>query len=178
MPTINEKNFSNYKKEYEKNGFVIIENVFNYEECDNIKKKSYEYAEPPDFTVALNLHRKSKFFFEIISSQSLVKLIKFIQNSDIDALNDQYLFKKANSKYGKQSWTLHQDNSYICASKGKYIILHIAIDKSLKENGGLIFLPKSHNEKILKFKHNKSWREEAHKDGITRPGQTIVDESE
>ncbi len=178
MSKINESNFLDYKISYEKNGYVIIENVFDHEKCDEIKSISDKYADPPDYGVVLNLHRKNDYFFKLISNKDIVKLIKHIQDSDIDAVNDQFLFKKANSKYGRQSWTFHQDNSYVRAPKGTYIIVHIAVDKSVKENGGLIFLPGSHLEEILEFKHNKSWREESNQDNITRPGQSIVNVNE
>ena len=99
MSKINESNFLDYKISYEKNGYVIIENVFDHKKCDEIKSISDKYADPPDYGVVLNLHRKNDYFFKLISNKDIVKLIKHIQDSDIDAVNDQFLFKKANSKY-------------------------------------------------------------------------------
>lgn len=92
-------------------------------------------------------------------------------------MSDQYLYKRPSSTYGKQSWTFHQDNSYPRAPRDCYFIVHVAVDTSEKENGGLIFLPGSHKEEILDFENNISWKEKSDKDGITRPGQTIKNSS-
>ena len=51
MSKINESNFLDYKISYEKNGYVIIENVFDHEKCDEIKSISDKYADPPDYGV-------------------------------------------------------------------------------------------------------------------------------
>ena len=103
--------FDEYKKLYNQNGYLIIEDVLSVSDCQDIKKKSQEFIELPEYPVALNVHRRSDFFWKIISNNNLVNLVKFIQETDIDAVNDQYLFKKANTKYGRQSCIFHQDNS-------------------------------------------------------------------
>jgi len=173
-PEINQDKFPEYKKFYNDHGYLVIENVFSNEDCFEFKANSENFSKEPDYPVSLNVHRESDFFFNIISNNQIVSLIKFLQDADIDAVNDQYLFKKANTKYGRQSWTLHQDNSYPKAKKDSYIICHVAIDRSEKENGGLIYLDGSHKEDIIDFKNNKSWKEESDLNGITRPGQTIT----
>ena len=38
MPDLNINSFSNYKLEYEKNGYAIINNVFNNDESNQLKK--------------------------------------------------------------------------------------------------------------------------------------------
>ena len=171
---INQDKFPEYKKFYNDHGYLVIENVFSNEDCLEFKTNSEKFSKEPDYPVSLNVHRESDFFFNIISNKQIVSLIKFLQDDDIDAVNDQYLFKKINTKYGRQSWTLHQDNSYPKAKKDSYIICHIAVDRSEKENGGLIYLDGSHKEDIIDFKNNKSWKEESDINGITRPGQTIT----
>ena len=178
MSLIDKNQYHEYKSTYEDNGFIIIENVFTQKECDEIKNQALKFAEAPDFPVALNVHRKSDFFWKIISDTNIINLVKYIQNDDVDAINDQFLFKIANTKYGKQSWTYHQDNSYPRAKKNSYIIVHVAVDESVKENGGLIYLKGSHVEDILDFENNKSWKENSTISGVTRPGQTIKNEKE
>lgn len=171
---INNIDLPKTKEQYHKNGYVVIDNFFSEDRYKEIKNYAINnFAIPPDYSVALNVHRKSNFFFKIISNKNIIDVVKYIQESDFDAVNDQYLFKKANTTYGKQSWTFHQDNSYLRAPKSSYIVLHLAVDNSNKKNGGLIFLPGSHHEDILDFKKNISWREEVQTSGITRPGQTI-----
>ena len=171
---INQDKFPEYKKFYNDHGYLVIENVFSNEDCLEFKTNSEKFSKEPDYPVSLNVHRESEFFFNVIANKQIVSLIKFLQDDDIDAVNDQYLFKKINTKYGRQSWTLHQDNSYPKAKKDSYIICHVAVDRSEKENGGLIYLDGSHKEDIIDFKNNKSWKEESDINGITRPGQTIT----
>jgi len=177
MFDINSTSLEKIKNFYDQNGFVIVTNAFSEKECDDIKLKADSYAEKPSYSVVLNLHRKSDFFLSVISNEKVVKIAKYIHQNDVDAVADQYLYKKPSSTYGKQAWTFHQDNSYPRAPSGNYFIVHLAVDKSEKENGGLIFLPGSHKEDILDFENNISWREKLDKDGIAKPGQTIKDKS-
>lgn len=177
MNTFKPKEFKNIKAFYDRNGYAIVENMISETICDEIKKESLKFSEPPDYPVVLNIHRKSDFFFSLISNKKIVEIVKFVQGSDIDAVNDQFLYKIKNTKYGKQSWTLHQDNSYPRAEYGAYLVVHVAVDKSTKENGGLIFYEGSHKEDILDFENNISWKENYTTNKITEPGQTIKNKS-
>lgn len=171
LPKLNKKDFSFYKK----NGFIVIKNFLNKKICKKIISYSLKYAEKPDYPIYLNIHRKSKVFRKIISDKNLIKILKFFQNSPVQALNDQMIFKKRNSKYGMQSWTFHQDNAYVKAGYGKYVIVHLFLENCSKNNGGLVFFAGSHAEDLLAFKRRKSHREKKNKDGTTTPGFTIYD---
>lgn len=157
---------------YDREGYVIVDDVMSYDNCNYLQSIADKLADE-QFSVVLNIHRKVSEFTEVAKDVITVNLVKSVQRSAVVALNSQYLFKKCNTPYGRQSWTPHQDNSYPKAKNGTYIIVHLSLEDSDKENGGLIFWPKSHVEDILPYKNNKSWKEDFDKDKISRPGQTI-----
>lgn len=157
---------------YHEQGYLVVENVVSEEDCDFIQKMARPFADD-EFSVVLNIHRRSEFFGTLMRDPAVVAATEKVQESEITGLNSQYLFKRPSTTYGKQSWTPHQDNSYPKAPKGAYIIVHLALEHSDPGNGGLIFWPGSQVEDILPFEHNKSWKEEVAADGTTRPGQTV-----
>ena len=79
MFKIDNSKFHEYKKLYNQNGYLIIEDVLSVNDCEDIKKKSQEFIELPEYPVALNVHRKSDFFgklFQIIILLILLNLFK------------------------------------------------------------------------------------------------------
>lgn len=170
LNTLSKSDFESYKK----SGYFVLRNFLKGNECKKIKSYAEKYyAEKPKYPITLNIHRKDKNFYNIVSNKKLVKFLNFFQKSKIDVLNDQMIYKKKNSAYSGQSWTFHQDNSYTKAAYGRYVILHIFLDDSGPKNGGLIFFSGSHQEPILDFKRRKSHKEKILKNGVTRPGLTI-----
>ncbi|MDA9617316.1 phytanoyl-CoA dioxygenase family protein [Candidatus Pelagibacter sp.] len=161
---------------YKKNGYLIIENFLKKDRAQKIKKYALKnLAEKPKYAINLNVHRRDKLFYNIISNKNLINIVKKLQNSPIVALNDQMIYKKRNTAYAGQAWTIHQDNAYIGAPKNSYIIAHLFLDDSTPKNGGLVFWAKSHKEGILKFNVRKSHKEKISKSGISRPGWKIKD---
>ena len=159
-------------KFYDDNGFLIVPHVFDEAICQEMKKLAEIIAEE-DYSVILNIHRKIEFFLEIMKDPVLVAMVKAVQRHRVVGLNDQYLFKRRGTPYAKQSWSPHQDNAYVRAKNGRYIQLHIFLDQSEKENGGLYYYPGSHREEIMPYGYVKSWKEEFDENGISHPGWTI-----
>ena len=158
---------------YDENGYLVIPGLYSEAACDEIKRQAESVA-AEDYAVFLNLHRTLPFFMEIAKDPVLLDIVKTVQRHRVVLLNDQYLYKKAGTPYAKQSWNPHQDNAYVKAPREAYMQLHIFLDRSEKENGGLIYYPGSHYEDILPFDYMPSWREEADKEGITHPGLKLV----
>ena len=144
---------------YDEDGYLIVPGLFSEEACESIKKVAEQYAEE-DHSVLLNIHRNVPFFMEITKDPVLVSIVKAVQRHRVVALNDQYLFKNPGTPYAKQSWNPHQDNAYVKAKNGTYLQLHIFLDASDKENGGLFYYPGSHRENILPYEYAKSWKED------------------
>lgn len=158
---------------WDEQGYLVVPDVFGDEALDAMAEAALPLADE-NFSVILNIHREAPLFLAVMKDPVLSAMLKAIQRSRQWGLNSQYLFKKPGSKYGKQSWNPHQDNSYPQCDKNASLTMHIFIDPSEKINGGLQYWPGSHREDILEFEDVVSWKEEAGKDGVTRPGQTCV----
>jgi phytanoyl-CoA hydroxylase len=159
-------------KFYDQNGYLIGEGLFDEVMCDQIKSIAAKEA-AEDGAVSLNIHRKVKTFFEIMSNPILTGIVKAVQRHKVVGTNDQYLYKRAGTPYAKQSWTPHQDSAYVNAKYGVYMQVHIFLDAQDKENGGLYCYPTSHKEPILPYEYKKSWREEFDENGISHPGWKV-----
>lgn len=157
---------------YDKNGYLVVPGVFSEAACDFIKKAG-EAVAAEDYSVFLNIHRSVPLFMQIAKDPVIVGIVKAVQRSRVNLTNDQFLYKKPGTPYAKQSWNPHQDNAFLKSPHNAYMQVHIFIDKSEKENGGLFFYPESHNEDILPYEYVKSWREEADENGITHPGWKV-----
>ena len=174
---ISKKNIADYNEnhinEFEKNGYTVIKNAFPFELIKDIKNYANSFGFAPEFPVVLNIHSKMQLFGQIMLNDSLMKFMEILHKEEVSGLTSQYLFKRPNTKYGKQSWVPHQDNAYPKAPHGHYSIVHLAIDASNQNNGGLVFWKGSHVEPILPYIYKKSWMEESDPDGIARPGWEI-----
>lgn len=158
---------------YDDNGYLIVPNVFEPEACEEIIQAAAKVA-AEDFSVYLNIHRDMPLFMEIAKDPVLVAIVKAVQRHKITLTNDQFLYKKPGTTYGKQAWQPHQDNAFLKAPQEAYMQLHIFLEKSEKENGGLYCYPGSHKEPILPYEYVHSWREKPDADGVTRPGWKVV----
>ena len=158
---------------YDENGYVIVPGIFSEEACEEIKRVAEQVASE-DYAVFLNIHRTVPLFLEIAKNPVLVAMVKAVQRNKITLTNDQFLYKKPGTPYAKQSWSPHQDNSYLKAPNGAYMQLHIFLDRSEKENGGLYCYPGSQVEDLLPYEYVQSWREKADESGITHPGWKVV----
>lgn len=159
-------------KFYDENGFLVIPLLFDEEACDTVKSLAETVADE-DYPVTLNIHRKIKLFLDIMKDPVLVSIIKTVQRHPVVGLNSQYLYKRAGTPYAKQSWTPHQDSAYVNARHGTYIQVHIFLEPSDKENGGLFYYAGSHKEDILPYEYAKSWKEDFDEHGISHPGWKI-----
>ncbi len=159
---------------YDEQGYLMVPRVFEEEVCDAIKQVAEGYAEA-DHSVILNIHRQASLFMELMKDPVLILIVKAVQRHKVVGLNDQYLFKNPGTPYAKQSWNPHQDNAYARAPKDTYLQLHIFLDASDKENGGLFYYPGSHQEDILPYEYVKSWKEEFDENGISHPGWKILE---
>lgn len=159
---------------YNTYGYCVVDGVMSNQKCDELLLEAEKFV-AEDHAVVLNIHRKSSVFLDIICHPVIVNIVRDVQAHPIVALNSQFLFKRCNTPYGKQSWTPHQECSYLQTKRGDYMVAHLSLSHSDPDNGGLIFYPRSHNEEILPFLNNKSWREDFDKDGISHPGLTIKD---
>lgn len=182
------------KKFFEENGYVVIKNVFNKKKCANFLKLMSKYADK-DFAPILNPDRKEflipqivnifnklknlsdkakkilsidddcQYFRDVMYDNKIINLLEKIKNKKVYAIMSQMLFKKANTKYAKQAWQPHQDNSYPKNKNGQYITINIFLNKSTFKNGTMYVWEKSHKYGIFNFKKRISYRENNSKPG-------------
>ena len=182
------------KKFFEANGYVVVNNIFNKQKCVNFLKLISKYADK-DFAPILNPDRKEflipqivhifnklknltdkaeiilninndcQYFRDVMYDKKIINVLEKIKNKKIFALMSQMLFKKAKTKYAKQAWKPHQDNSYPKNKNGEYITINIFLNKSTFKNGTMYVWEKSHKYGIFNFKKRISYRENNSKPG-------------
>ena len=186
----------NIKNFFDDNGYVVIKKFFSPKQCDQFLKKitplaNKEYApimnpDREDFLITQVLDKVNslttlgektdflnslkgynKFFRKIMLEKKTLNILKFLKGKKVCALMSQMIFKKANTKYAKQSWQPHQDNSYPKNKGGHYTTINIFMNKSSKQNGTLYVWEKSHKHGLFKFKSKVSYREKDNKPGNT-----------
>jgi len=152
---------------YFENGY-LIKNLFSHSEVDRIYNIHIKYVDE-NYSALMHIDRKEKELLNFIKSSKVVTLIEAMLKGEAYALMSQMLFKKPDTIYSKQSWTIHQDNSYHQNPNGLTITVNIACEDSDIENGTIYLFPGSHKEGLFNFKPRKSFREN-HRE---RPGNTI-----
>ena len=173
---------------YKKNGYIIKKNFFTKNLCKNILSILLKYADA-EFSPILNIDRfefalaqskkkinnlKSlneevnfikttrdnideikKFFL----NKKLIKSLNFLYSKKIVGLQTQVIFKKALTKFSKQSFNEHQDNSYAKNPNGLFFTAHTFLSKASQKNGCIYLYSKSHKLNLLNFEKRISYRE-------------------
>ena len=182
------------KQNFEKNGYLIIKNFYSKKKCNVFLKKITKYANN-DFAPIMNpdreeflisqtvnkilnfkylgekanllndIKKECTFFRSLMVNKKILNILNKIKNKKISALMSQMIFKEKKTKYAKQSWLPHQDNSYSKNKNGHYITINIFMNKSTKKNGTLYIYEKSHKYGIFKYRKNISYREKNSKPG-------------
>lgn len=166
---------------YQNNGFLVVEKIFTFRECDDIVAIFEQYARP-DHRGIMNLDRGFIEYEEVIDGKEIIEIIEvdskdsaavwsvmrcpsvvtildILQRGEIMALQSMFLFKKVGTRYATQAWWPHQDNAYPLADYGLYITGNIALADQDPENGGMYIYPGSHKEAILHNVKMKSFQE-------------------
>ena len=188
------ENHKKIRKNFKENGFLIIRNFYPKKKCNFFLKKIKKYAnrnfapimnpDREEFLISqtvnkiLNLKylgekanflntlkKESLFFRSLMINKKILAILKKIKNKKVSAIMSQMIFKEKKTKYAKQSWLPHQDNSYPKNKNGQYITINIFMNKSTKKNGSLFVYHKSHTYGIFKYIKKISYREKDSKPG-------------
>ena len=149
------------KTHYERDGYIVLENVFTQEQCGNLKKEvkrildevanrvEWESNEttgdndPRKNGVFVGLAQNSAVFHELARNETVVDALKQLIGEDIQFLSDKVVFKNASTDFGSP-W--HQDWPYW---KGSHkVSVWIALDPATPVNGCLKVVPGSHKKQI------------------------------
>lgn len=191
-------NYSKSKyEEFWKNGFIVLRNLMSHEHCDysyflakSVANKDFAqimHLHREDFLIAQSSDRLDKIkslpdkisyiqnisnvanhFDNYLKTPKIVDYLRWLYKSEMVGLLTNIFFKQPSSKYSKQAWLPHQDNSYLDNDNGMYITVNVPFNYMSKKNGGLRLYPGSHNLGNLDFNNKISYRE---KDG--KPGNKI-----
>lgn len=153
---------------YDINGYLVIKNVLDKDECDKVLKVFENHADEK-FSALMNLHREEPLIKEVVMLPAIIDAVEQLQRWEVDAVMSQLLFKKAGSAYSQQAWSPHQDNSYPQISYPLNITTNLFLKDADPENGGMYLYPGSQRESLLPFEPTISHKE---KPG-TNPGNTI-----
>lgn len=153
---------------YDQNGFLVLNEVLNSEECGRAIAVFESHADE-NFSAIMNLDRKEPLIQEIVRLPIIVDAIEQIQRWDVDAVMSQILFKRAGSPYTTQAWNPHQDNSYPQIPYPLNVTTNLFLTDADVENGCMYLFPGSHRERLLEYVPTPSHKE---KPG-TNPGNMI-----
>jgi ectoine hydroxylase-related dioxygenase (phytanoyl-CoA dioxygenase family) len=187
---------------YEKNGYLVVDNILSDEECNRIIKKMERHANK-DYAAILNPDRlefliaqsaetiqdvnelpdkvsyigdcqeTSQIFNDyFLKNPKSVGILETLYKSEMSGLMTQIIFKKAGSPYAPQAWTPHQDNSYVKNEKGLYVTTNFFLEEANEENGTLFVYPGSHKHGVFDAEDRASYREAQG----NNPGRTISDD--
>ena len=153
---------------YQKNGWVKIKNFFTQKELSLLKKTTYNFLKKNHKKYApgeINYVKDKKRFNEINSFHKLeenknIKLLgkkicksklikKFLNDSPGELRASEFFAKPA--KIGLYS-PIHQDNYYWNVKNNNALTVWIALNKSVKVNGGVFYYDGSHKLGILDHK--------------------------
>jgi len=142
--------FNQLKKDYDKNGFVIVRNVIDHNlvlELENHVhwlSKKYPNIHPEAFHHDLLVN--DPFIHKVLNTKNILDIVGVFIGSNIALFGAHYIAKKP-IKGKAVGW--HQDGSYWPLEPMNVISLWIAGTDSLKENGCMRVIPGTQNCKLV-----------------------------
>ncbi|MDJ0556392.1 MAG: phytanoyl-CoA dioxygenase family protein, partial [Microcoleaceae cyanobacterium MO_207.B10] len=149
MQTTNKNQENNLRKQFEKEGYIVVKNFFSEKEMTTLmndiksakSRNGVSGIDRDALTFYSSLFFHSKPIQSFISQQRIIDLLTPIIGSDIWVRWDQAVVKDSGA--GIFPW--HQDNAYSDLKDG-YYQLWIAITEMSPDNGGLWLVPGSHKQ--------------------------------
>ena len=166
------------KESYERDGFLIVESLFNTSELDEIRHRIDALIADPDHppqgvTVgregktagdsqsslarddsvrsAAFLVRFLPFFQDFARQGKLLDLVRGLLGPRVKVFRDQALFKPP----GGQAKPPHQDQSYFQVEpQNDLVTAWIALDEATTQNGCMCYIPGSHRHGVFPVGHD------------------------
>tara|TARA_A100001015_G_C14849410_1_gene655834 strand:- start:155 stop:859 length:705 start_codon:yes stop_codon:yes gene_type:complete len=144
---------------FNKNGYLIVENVIDDSVCDKFLKicKNYSENNNENFTEILQAHVKIPETLNFLKNSQIVDTIQTLLKGEAVGLQTVCSFKKYNTISAEYAWNPHQDNSYMQSERNSYISGDVILDDHLEGTGRLYVYPGSHEEDLLPFEENRSF---------------------
>lgn len=157
---------------FEREGYLVVEGFLSHEKCDYFHSLAKKHADQ-EHAVMMNVHKRIEEFYHLIKDPGIICILNTLQKGAVIGLSGHYIFKEPKTRYARDTWYPHQDNSYPRGRKGAYITTNIFLDDTDKENGTVYVYPRSHQEDLLSFEHVKSYVGEPDSDGLIHSGQRV-----
>lgn len=149
------------KKDYDKNGFVVIKNFILKPEMANAKKKLKSFSKKYKTIKRRNINFSNKkinsihdmddwiWVKKLKRKKNLRNLVSVLMKSNPKNFGSEFFAKPA--KVGLKS-PAHQDNFYWCINNQRGLTIWISFNKADKNNGGVYYYSGSHKLGLLKHK--------------------------
>ena len=149
----NLRKFESLKKRYDRNGYVVIRNIFNKtdinkagEDLEKFFKKSVLDLKGRNINKTKNNIINSVHFMnnwkwskKLKKNKILSQLAKVLLNDSLKDFGSELFAKPANVGLASP---MHQDNYYWCLNNANGLTIWIALDDSSKNNGGVLYFNK------------------------------------
>ena len=177
-------------KFYDNNGYLIVDNIFSLEECEQaifVFERHARLSENIEFKAVMNLDRPEEWTHVyqshkrwthqyvrqmLLKHPAIVTILETIQRTEpggVVLMQSMFLYKKASTDYNTQAWLPHQDGIYHGSPLGGTLTANIIFTDQDKENGGMFIYPGSHKEGFLEPEKKKSF----HEGRGNRPGHDV-----
>jgi ectoine hydroxylase-related dioxygenase (phytanoyl-CoA dioxygenase family) len=143
----NRKDLAGIEREYQDQGFSVVEEVFAAEECVAIQKLAERLPtfQSGSMLPVMNPHRDEPQLLDTMSDPRVVSIVQRLMEGQPVGLQTQYFFCRP----GTRGFSAHQDNYYVRAPDNKFVSAWLALEDVTADNGALIVLPGSHREPVL-----------------------------
>lgn len=177
-------------KFYDDNGYLIVDDIFSYDECGvaiGLFERHARLAKDKEFRGVMNLDRPEEWTHvykpherwahqyirqALLKHPAIITILETLQRTEpgeVVLMQSMFLYKKANSLYDQQAWNPHQDGIYHGSPVDGTLTANIVLTDQDKENGGMFIYPGSHKEGFLEPEKKKSY----HEGRNNRPGHDL-----
>ncbi|MCR2802736.1 phytanoyl-CoA dioxygenase family protein [Paenibacillus soyae] len=154
---------SEQKKQFEEQGYLIVEGLFREEEIreieDTFEEISHQtipgYFEPKldggdsdplsRYPRVMHPHRFNNTAMKYMLHQPVMEVLADLYGEEALAAQSMFYYKPP----GSRGQALHQDNFYLKVEPGNCIAAWTAIDPAHEENGSLLVVPNTQDEEIV-----------------------------
>ncbi|WP_068610082.1 phytanoyl-CoA dioxygenase family protein [Paenibacillus swuensis] len=155
----------NQLKQYEQEGYIILESLFSAEEIDALTKRidildeaseaelvksghaGISTAKKINFTVLLN--QKDDAIKTFASQQKMVDITTSLLGPDVKLYWDQSVYKRPEAD---RDFPWHQDNGYAPTQPEHYVTCWLALEDATIENGCIWIHPGSHKQGFVEHR--------------------------
>jgi len=157
MSNLNQQVFTDYKKRFDEEGYLVADELFSETELQDIEGffeeyrlhggavfddgLHYEEIDPAQRQVrAMHPHRYSRKVVDWFTNPKVAEVLELLLGKPALGAQTMYYYKPP----GAKGQGMHQDNFYLLASPATCIAAWTAIDDATLDNGCLYIVPGSH----------------------------------